>query len=200
MATPPRRWPGRLATIQSLEWAEDEARIEQEHFDGGASSIHFGAALWGPRRLRLGWHHPKGDIPDKNCPLDEGLNHAIMQAPGDIYCSNMGAVYHQVAHRHETEKYQENIESWYLDGHPRKVAVMLRSNTFPGIARTTKNPPAPAAVWNLLCDELAAIFTAREIKLPMLHELVREHARLERLESLEAADSGKKARRKQPEH
>ena len=77
---------------------------------------------------------------------------------------------------------------------------MLRSNTFPGIARTTKNPPAPAAVWNILCEELAAIFTAREIRLPMLHEVLREHARLERLEAAEAAGSGKKAPLKQPSY
>ena len=54
LSTPPRRWAGRLATIQSFDWADDDTRIEQQHFDGGASSIHFGGALRGPRQLRLG--------------------------------------------------------------------------------------------------------------------------------------------------
>ena len=149
--------------------------------------------MWGPRQLRLGWHHPKGDIPDKKSPLDERLNHAITHEPGDIYCSNMAATFHQVAHQHQTDRYHENRETWYIDGRPRKVAVMLRANSFPGIARTTKNPPAPQAVWDILCGEMAAIFTAREIKLPMLHEVLREHARLESLESAEVSRPGKNA-------
>ena len=196
-STPPRRWAGRMATYQAMEWADIATKIEKDHFDGGGSSIHFGSGLYGPRELRLGWHHPSGDIPNKHSPLEERLTEAIMQEPGDIYCSNMAAVYHQVVHRQEADKDHKDRESWYLDGQPRKLAVMLRSNTFPGIARTTKNPPAPAAVWNLLCDELASIFTAQEIKLPMLHEILQEHDRLERWESAEAAGSDKKARRKQ---
>ena len=70
---------------------------------------------------------------------------------------------------------------------------MMRANIFRGIAPTTKKPPAPQAVWNILCEEFAAIFTAREIKLPMLHEVFREHARLESLELAETAGTGKKA-------
>ena len=130
-------------------------------------------------------------VPNKSDPLDERLTERILQEPGDIYCSNMAAVYHQVVHHHEWDSDPENRETWTIAGRPRKVAVMMRSSTFPGIARTTKNPPSPAAVWNILCDELAATFTEQAIKLPMLHEVVREHDRLERLESADAAGSSK---------
>ena len=138
MSTPPSRWANRMGTYQAMDWADKATKEELDHVDGGASSIQFGAGLWGPRELRLGWHHQRFNNPTKHSPLKMRLNKAIMQEPGDIYCSNMAAVYHQVVHQYQTDGYQENRETWYVDGHPRKLAVMLRSNTFPGIARTTK--------------------------------------------------------------
>ena len=45
LSTPPSRWANRMGTYQAHDWADDATREELHHFDGGASSIHFGAGL-----------------------------------------------------------------------------------------------------------------------------------------------------------
>ena len=99
----------------------------------------------------------------------------------------MANMKHEVVHhRDQIENGRNPPFAFEYDGQCRKLAVMLRTSTFPGWSRTTKNPPSPKIVWDAVSLGLQRAFARHPMQMPLFDDVLREYDLL--LDDTEAED------------
>ena len=96
---------------------------------------------------------------------------------GDVYFGNMANALHEVHRRDQIAGDRAPPLALDFDG-AKQVAIMLRTCTFPGLGRTTKNPPGPKIVWQALSLELHAAFCSEKWQLPSFSDVLREYHKI----------------------
>ena len=118
-------------------------RQDPEHYDGGASLMHGGLAIWGQRTVEhqstiikseMPTHDDSGDLPWQGIPLKLGT----------LYIGNVCAAKHRVVHRKDVQHLFKRVD----DSEGVHNTVMLRTDVFRGChARAMIRAPSPNCVY-----------------------------------------------------
>ena len=145
--TDPRSWINQFVILQAMR---PDERLDEVHYDGGASLLHIGLSLYGRRRLNL--------------KVGEEIlgAHSVVATPGHVYAGNLCAAEHQVVH----ESDHIRSDSFEAESDAVKIAVMLRTSLFGGWARTIKTAPSPKVVYEIANPVVAEHLRHHSLKLP----------------------------------
>ena len=135
------------------------ARLDPDHFDGGASLLHMGLTIFGERLLQL-WF--------KDRPTEQHR-----QRPGSLYVGNMCAVLHQVVHTDVSDFTYAN-----LYGDPGvHIVIMFRCDLFKGnrarkLGTGDDDKPTPVIVYDAVNEVVAAHIASKPLRIPDFAECV----------------------------
>ena len=169
-------------------------RGDRAHFDGGASILSLGLALWGRRAVEWYMAAPAvGESKRRRTQKASLLREAVpswnhLQRPGSVYAGNLVAARHQVIHDGAAIPEEMFIRN---DGEAYKVTLLLRTDAFADCrARTASSSPGPVRVYEIVNSVMVEALRAKALELPTLQECLACHAHLREVVSAPGSSFG----------
>jgi hypothetical protein len=153
-----------------LQVSKASDRYDPEHYDGGASLVHGGLAIWGSRTVE---HESTSSLTEIQTLDKSGVViwNKTPQEPGSFYIGSLCAVKHRVAHRKDAEHLYKRFDS----SRGVHINVMLRTNVFGGSqSRAMVKAPSPNCVYDAVNRATASFIRSNPFEMPVFSDVVAE--------------------------